>query len=544
MRKLALLPILLTIPPTAAFGQCLRDVFSGHDAEPNELFGSVMEVSGDLAVVASRRDSTPGWGLGTAFVFERGPDRWKQVQCLAPPPNATRSLLGSGISIDGTRIGLGAYVHLGMSGPAFLYDRAPSGCSLVTTFRAPEQTPNDVYGRSIAIDGDTALVSRSKDSGQKFEAGSVYVFERRQGAWVNTAKLEPSDPQFQGRFGNRVDLDGDCAMIGAWWAGDATQGAVYFFERNPAGAWTEVFKFEGQSLIGNLGTAVLLDGTRAFAGQPRGVSRVHVFERGPGSWTLAKTLQSSDRSPGDFFGTSLGLDGDTLVVGAPGDDDLVSNGGSAYAFRQVRGAWRQVAKLTAPSTASGDTFGQSIGISGDWVLVGAPSHDGFGADAGAVYAFTLPAYALPFCQGTGCPCGNDDPLGGCTNSSGHGARLTACESASLATDDLVLSVQDLPPDRPTLLVIGDAQLDQPFADGKRCVGAGQGGLYHFLPPGSSDSVGALQLGPGIGTRARTEFGLTILAGETWSFQAWYRDPGGPCGMGFNTSNGLAVTFEP
>jgi hypothetical protein len=94
-------------------------------------------------------------------------------------------------------------------------------------------------------------------------------------------------------------------------------------------------------------------------------------------------LLASDGAAGDAFGSSADIDGDVVVVGAPGDN---SGRGAAYVYTRANNTWPQTAKLTASDGAAGDRFGNSVAVDGDTIVVGAPL---VGADVGAAYTFTL-----------------------------------------------------------------------------------------------------------------------------------------------------------
>lgn len=175
-----------------------------------------------------------------------------------------------------------------------------------------------------------------------------------------------------------------------------------------------------------------------------------------------------------------------------------------------------------------------------------------GADIDAVGAISsaTPTVIQPYCFGVGCPCGNDDANAGCRNSTGAGGRLLATGTNSLASDDLVLTVQGLPARTFGFLFMGQAAAHAPFADGLRCVSPGPNqtpsgtGMFRF-PIRATAGAGAFIEGPGIAAFAQTAFGATgtLLPGTTWHFQAHYRNPTGPCGLGSNLTNAVAVTFQ-
>ena len=143
---------------------------------------------------------------------------------------------------------------------------------------------------------------------------------------------------------------------------------------------------------------------------------------------------------------------------------------------------------------------------------------------------------MGYCFGKACPCGNDDPGAGCSNSTGAGALLSATGLASVASDDLDLLLSGMPPGNIGLVYLGEAKAQLPFGDGLRCVGAGALGLIR-LPAGAASAGGSLG-----STAVISTAGLT--AGSSWNFQGWYRDPGGLCGSGYNLSNALSIVIIP
>lgn len=141
------------------------------------------------------------------------------------------------------------------------------------------------------------------------------------------------------------------------------------------------------------------------------------------------------------------------------------------------------------------------------------------------------------------PCGNDqlNEDTGCVNSTGQGVTLKGTGTSSLFTDELVLTASGLPLGQNGIVYMGTNQINQPFGDGRRCAG---GSVFRY-PIQNSGQSGSFSLGPGIGATTCVDFGQAgcILSGSTWIFQAWYRDPGGSCGSGFNLSNAWGVTFS-
>jgi len=154
----------------------------------------------------------------------------------------------------------------------------------------------------------------------------------------------------------------------------------------------------------------------------------------------------------------------------------------------------------------------------------------------------------PYCRADqgDCPCLNEDPSGGCSNSSGSGARLSVLGTTSVFADDLRIVATRLPTDAPTLFLMANAPRRASFLDGLLCVGGPTSKIYRLPPVINSGPSGTAIFGPGLVQLSKTPLVPVpsgIQAGETWYLQAFFRDGNG-CGAGANTSDALAVTFVP
>src|SRR5262245_11772478 len=204
----------------------------------------------------------------------------------------------------------------------------------VRPFVAPDGQRFDEFGFALTFSDDRMLIGAWDDEDQGEAAGSTYVFERdASGDWVQVAKLLASDGEELYYFGISVALEGDFALIGANRADDPIDfsGAVYVFERSSAGEWVETQKLETGRPGEAFGTAVVLQGDRAFISAPgrQGLSgRAFVYERDAlGHWSQTAMFEASDNHELDFFGMSLAAVGDRVLVGAFGNS---FNRGAAY----------------------------------------------------------------------------------------------------------------------------------------------------------------------------------------------------------------------
>lgn len=137
------------------------------------------------------------------------------------------------------------------------------------------------------------------------------------------------------------------------------------------------------------GGSVAVDGDTAVVGavgSDRGGS-AFVFVRSGDAWVQAAKLTASDAANYDRFGASVAIGEGYVIVGASGTDGGGDDEGSAYVFFGSEDAWEQVAELKADDAAGDDWFGASVAIDGDFVIVGASRDDLSGANEGSAYVF-------------------------------------------------------------------------------------------------------------------------------------------------------------
>lgn len=299
-------------------------------------------------------------------------------------------------------------------------------------------TDSDQFGWSIALDGDTLVVGarRADETDVLQNRGAAYIFSRSEGVWTQEARLKLSDPDVWPPvyFGHAVAISGDTVIVSAWnnsvieppgaaalysytrsggvWslhqkvtvsgtlvgssvaisgnlmmAGEGG-GGVYTFERGGTG-WNAIQALPGSS---SFGSTLVLDGSFALIGAPfesiSGVSvgAVHVYERSNRIWTKKQSLNAVDWAFDDQFGSQIAMAGDTIFIGARGDDDIEFNSGSVYVFRPLLGEWHHRQTLKATDPCLGQLFGV-VAASAEFAIIGAPEDTGRGYDIGEAYIF-------------------------------------------------------------------------------------------------------------------------------------------------------------
>jgi len=269
--------------------------------------------------------------------------------------------------------------------------RAAAQCQ-VAKLTASDGAREDRFGYSVGVSGEVVAVGAPWDDDRGLNTGSVYLFERCGPLWSPGDKLPPVDAPIGAGFGRSLAVDGEILLVAA-----LSEGAAYVFERGQDGAWCQAARLTGHDTVPMdfFGWSAALSGNVAVVGAPEDDDNgsrsgsVYVFERGQdGTWSQVAKLIADDGDSHDFFGGAVAIDGDVIAVGAPDDEELGNWSGSAYVFeRDPDSTWSQVSKLLASDGGGFDSFGASVSVSADVVLVGAYDADGNDVFAGAAYVF-------------------------------------------------------------------------------------------------------------------------------------------------------------
>jgi len=380
---------------------------------------------------------------------------------------------GFSVAIDGDTVVVGAYGESSNStgvngtqsdnsanyaGAAYVFVRSSGTWSQQAYLKASNTEANDSFGLSVAISGDTVVVGAPLESSNSTgvngtqsdnsasNAGAAYVFVRTSGNWRQQAYLKASNTEAIDSFGYSVAISGDTLVLGAYAESsnatgvNGTQsdnsafgaGAAYVFVRSSgSGTWSQqaYLKASNTGAGDYYGSSVAISGNTVVVGayyeasNATGVNgtesnnsvsaagAAYVFVRIAGTWSQQAYLKASNTEANDFFGYSVAISGDTVVVGAVGEDgnatgvngkesnNSASAAGAAYVFVRSSGTWTQQAYLKASNTGANDEFGVLVAISGDTVVVGAYAEDSnanvvngtqtnnSATDAGAAYVF-------------------------------------------------------------------------------------------------------------------------------------------------------------
>jgi uncharacterized repeat protein (TIGR01451 family) len=378
------------------------------DGAAVDRFGSYVSLFGDTAVVGAPLANAPAASdAGAAYVFVRSGTFWSEQQKLLASDGVGGDSLGSSVSISADTLIVGAAFDdvpgsIGSvdAGSAYVFVRSGPPWAEQQKLLAADEVSHDRFGWAVSISDDTVVVGAPlDDTTAGGDTGSAYVFVRSGTNWIVQQKLTASDGTTDDLFGRAVAVSGDTAVVGAWaddTSGGQDTGSAYVFVRSGT-TWTEQQKLVASdgSVADLFGWSVSISGDTVVVGAlghdtPAGnTGAAYVYVRSASVWTEQQQLQASDAALGDMFGHSVSVSADTVVVGATGADVSGNfDAGAAYVFVRAGTAWSEQQKITASDGASADEFGYSLSVSGDTVVVAAYSDDtAAGTDVGSAYVF-------------------------------------------------------------------------------------------------------------------------------------------------------------
>lgn len=374
--------------PDFAIGN-LTQTFNDPTVTRADNFGFPVAINGTNVLIGASNDITNGRLAGQAHLFDVVTGNLVQT---FNNPNATGlDLFGRSVAIDGNYSLIGAprnNTNGNNVGQAHLFD-ATTG-KLVRTFDDPTATGGDYFGFSVAIDGSYVLIGAPWDNTNGTNVGQAHLFDAETGNLLQTF----NDPTatFGDRFGFSVAIDDSNVLIGAYQ--DDTNGTdvgqAHLFD-SATGNLLQTFNDPTVTGRDNFGGSVAIDGRNVLIGAShdntngRLVGQAHLFDTATGN--LLQTFNDPMVTNSDAFGVSVALDGSNVLVGAHWDDTNGIDVGQAHLFDAATGNLLQT--FNDPTVTRADQFGISVALDGSNVLIGSLGDDTKGTDVGQAHLFDI-----------------------------------------------------------------------------------------------------------------------------------------------------------
>lgn len=365
----------------------------------NDEFGNSVSMSGDKILIGAKGDSTNGSFSGSAYVFRYDGNNWLQSQKLIPSDNSSSDFFGYSVSLSGDKALIGASWDDdkgSASGSAYIYEYIDNIWIEKYKLTASDGAQFTHFGNSVYIFENRALIGAYKDSENGSYSGASYMFELNNGIWLQTQKITPEIIENAGdQFGISVSLSENFALIGAhendFFGGNSGSAYIYTYDGNE---WmqNQQISIDG-SAWSYFGNSISLFGNYMLIGAPH--NRVNDIKSGSAylfaynnrSWKLIQKIFPDDAGLEDYFGASVSMSDSRLLIGSPRSNGNQPFSGSAYIFEYDENNWIQSQKLTAFDGISFDEFGYSVSLAGNRALIGSPSDDDFGSISGSAHIF-------------------------------------------------------------------------------------------------------------------------------------------------------------
>ena len=319
---------------------------------------------------------------------------WAEIlQAMMASDAVTGDFFGSSVALDGNRLVVGAMGRddggIRSRGKVYVYDWNGSAYVETTTVVASDAVSDNQFGASVALEGDRLVVgARNRDDYR----GKVYVYVWNGTSYVEVSTLLADDAVVRDFFGYAVALEDNRLIVGAVKrdeGGITDRGKVYVYDWNSStNTYDEVTTLLANDAVASdfFGSSVALEGNRLIVGArnrdeggitDRGKVYVYDWNSSTNTYDEVTTLLANDAVTGDFFGSSVALDGNRLVVGAIGrDDGGISNRGKVYVYVWNGTSYVETTTLLASDgVVANDYFGSSVSLDGNRLVVGALSRD-------------------------------------------------------------------------------------------------------------------------------------------------------------------------
>jgi len=309
------------------------------DGENGDTFGGSVDIDGDLAIVGAPGDSNEnGFKSGAAYIFDI--TTGEELIKLIAEDGQDLDFFGTSVAISGNLAVVGANFadgHVVDSGAVYVFDLT-TGAQIFKLF-SPTGRKSDNFGEVVVIDGSHLIIGAIGDNDRGKRAGAVYIFDVNTGEQQH--KVFASDASAYSVFGDSIAVDGQYAVIGSSGDGDngMLSGSAYVFDVTTGEQLYKLLPSDGEELE-FFGSSVAIDGQFAVIGSEFSTcvgmrtGAAYIYDVTTGE--QVNKLLASDCHENDLFGTSLLIKRDVVLAGASGSDPLGADSGAVFVYKRAR----------------------------------------------------------------------------------------------------------------------------------------------------------------------------------------------------------------
>ena len=405
MQLTAFSRLLLTLSLTASLN-CHADPIKllPSDGQPEDQFGYSVAIDGKTVLVGAHNVDLPhSPDTGAAYVFSLTSDGWKQQAKLVAQPAFANDTVGGNVALHRDNALLGAIKRDDKgedAGAVISFEHIDTQWQQRQVLTADDAKPGDAFGQSIALNDRFLVIGAPHSDAPGDDSGAVYVFARDNNQWTHHTKLTANDGAAGDLFGISVAIDGNTVLVGADLNDEKAEkaGAVYAFVFDD-GQWQQQAKLmandAGHTDI--FGVRVALSGDTALISARRDdvidvgkdAGSAYIFKRHNGTWQQTQKLIAPDGKADDRFGRGVALVDDTALITAMHHDVSGKNAGALYVFKKRHDQWLFDSKIVANDAATDDRFGWNLSVSTHHAVIATPHKDDNGNGSGAAYIVDL-----------------------------------------------------------------------------------------------------------------------------------------------------------
>ncbi len=372
-----------------SWGDCSMNNISDYnpigasDGLSGDFFGQSTSISGNFAIAGAPLDSIGANAKqGSAYIFYFNGSNWVQLQKLTASDGAANDYFGYSVSISGNYAIVSAFLDdIGGNadqGSAYIFFYNGTNWVQQQKLTANDGAAGDGLGSSVSVSGNYAVAGAP---GANTSQGSAYIFFYNGSSWVQQKKLTANDGAAGDQFGTSVSISGNYAIASAPFktiGANAKQGAAYIFLRN-GNNWVQQQKLianDGQQnsffgIVSISGNYAIVGALEDVIGSNNAQGSAYIFYYNGSNWVQQQKLVANDGNANDYFGNSVSISGNYAIAGAPkAAIGTSTDQGAAYIFQNTDGIWVRLQKVINPAGNSNDFFGQACALDSTRFVIG------------------------------------------------------------------------------------------------------------------------------------------------------------------------------
>lgn len=351
------------------------------DASQGQDFGLAVDIQGDIAIVGDPNKDDPVRNIGSVYLFEFNGKTWIEKQTLAASKTKRNLYFGSQVKLDNEHVFVSAYGRVEASkeaGALFIFQRQSELWNQTELILPDDPQRDDFFGYTISSHENNLFIGSLYDDDHGNNSGSVTILKNIDNSWIQIQKLSMSDEigAMGDQFSYSISTDGLNLAIGS--PGDdeygINSGSVYIYNRiNNKWLLSEIIYPQDNLDYQYFGSSVDIKSNQLIIGSPQGTfasqngnGKAYYYEYENDQWNLKQELSSDNIGSNGLFGYAVKIFSNTIIIGAPFNDV-----GSVYVFNENNNTWNLTQKLMSNQNDHQDMFGVSLDMDATKIVVGA-----------------------------------------------------------------------------------------------------------------------------------------------------------------------------